>query len=40
VAKLGDAHLRDPFVFPAGKSPVSVTLPKNRDSRIFALANG
>jgi predicted alpha-1,2-mannosidase len=29
-----------PFVLPAGKSPISVTLPKNRDLRIFALANG
>jgi hypothetical protein len=29
-----------PFVFPAGKSPVSVTLPKNRDLRIFVLVKG
>ncbi|WP_344842112.1 GH92 family glycosyl hydrolase [Kribbella ginsengisoli] len=29
-----------PFTFPAGKTPVSVTLPKNRDLRIFTLATG
>jgi len=29
-----------PVTFPAGKTPVSVTLPKNRDLRIFTLATG
>ncbi|WP_237744895.1 GH92 family glycosyl hydrolase [Kribbella catacumbae] len=29
-----------PFTFPTGKTPVSVTLPKNRDLRIFTLATG
>jgi len=29
-----------PITFPAGKTPVSVTLPKNRDLRIFTLATG
>ncbi|WP_246486510.1 GH92 family glycosyl hydrolase [Kribbella qitaiheensis] len=29
-----------PVTFPAGKAPVSVTLPKNRDLRIFTLATG
>ncbi|WP_198676010.1 GH92 family glycosyl hydrolase [Kribbella monticola] len=29
-----------PMTFPTGKTPVSVTLPKNRDLRIFTLATG
>ncbi|MEU0092186.1 GH92 family glycosyl hydrolase [Kribbella sp. NPDC006257] len=29
-----------PVAFPEGKTPVSVTLPKNRDLRIFTLATG